>query len=501
MKKYIVHKLLAISLVSILIIYSIANYYSYITINRILDTKNAEQIALLENRLSSVVSISLWFLDYNQIQKAINAETNASLVSYIEVINTQDEKVASTTSIDLEQREEITIPLYYLGKTDKQIGRIIVKLDSSAKDMLAKDLIESFLVQLFFSMVIISFLLFSYCQKLITIPLGKLESAMNYIADGTADLSQRLQYQDKHNEISRVSANFNRIIEKIEDLMLTAKNKNVELSETIEKLNQMQDMLVESEKMASLGSLVAGVAHEVNTPIGIGITATSSLLDEILKLNEAMANKTLSSKMLTLSLSRIAKATQLTLDHLYRVSNLISSFKQVAVDQSIDDDREINLKQYIGEIYNSLQPRFKHSPIIFSLDAPEKIILTLNPGVLAQVLSNLIINAYIHAFEENQKGHINLSVKEEQDQIWISIKDDGKGMGEDALKNVFEPFYTTQRHKGGTGLGTNIVYNIINHKFGGTIHCESTLGEGSTFIFSIPKCEHSEKKPAHQAVI
>jgi methyl-accepting chemotaxis protein len=273
MKKYIVHKLLAISLFSILVIYSIANYYSYIRINRILDSTNAEQIALLENRLSSVVSMSLWFLDYNQIQKAINAETHASLVSYIEVIDTQDNKVANTTSVATQHSEETIIPLYYLGKTDKQIGRIIVKLDLSAKDKLVKDLIESFLVQLFFSMIIISFLLFSYCQKLITIPLGKLESAMNYIADGTADLSQRLQYVNNNNEISRVSANFNRIIEKIEDLMLTAKNKNIELSESIEKLNKMQDLLVESEKMASLGSLVAGVAHEVNTPVGLVITA------------------------------------------------------------------------------------------------------------------------------------------------------------------------------------------------------------------------------------
>jgi signal transduction histidine kinase len=429
----------------------------------------------------------MWSLDYESIQNTVTAEAKASFVNTIDVFDINKVKVASIAGSSSESLHEIIFPISYVDIESVEIGHIVVKIDTSSKEEILNDLIKSFLIQLFFSMSLISILLFSYCKKIITKPLKKLEASMEYIADDTADLTQRLSYVNNNDEISRVSSTFNKIIEKIEQLMLVGVKKNEELHETIDKLNKMQDMLVESEKTASLGSLVAGVAHEVNTPVGIGITATSSLVDEIDMLNRAIENKTLSSKKLTLGLEHLKTAAQLTLNHLHRVSKLISNFKQVAVDQSIDEERTINLKQYVGEIHTSLLPRFKNLPIEFIIQIDDEINLTLNAGLLAQVFSNLIINAYIHAFDEQEEGHIVAKAFVEKEQTVLSIEDNGKGMTESAIESVFEPFYTTKRNKGGTGLGSNIIFNIVNHKFGGTIVCKSTINVGTTFTFTIPK--------------
>jgi len=486
-KSYIVRKLLSISLLSIFVISSVANFYSYQKTNSIWESVIKEQTDLLKSRLTNVTSEPMWSMDYEAIQNTITAEAKASFVSTIDVFDINNVKIAAVAGNLSESLHEIVFPISYIDVESTEIGHIVVKIDMSSKEELLNDLIKSFLIQLFFSMSLISILLFNYCKKIITKPLKNLETSMKYIADDTADLSQRLSYINSNDEISRVSSTFNKIIEKIEQLMLVGIKKNEELHETIDKLNTMQDMLVESEKMASLGSLVAGVAHEVNTPVGIGITATSSLIDEIDILNRAIENKTLSSKKLTVGLEHLRTASQLTLNHLHRVSKLISNFKQVAVDQSIDEERKINLKQYVGEIHTSLLPRFKSLPIEFVIQIDDDINLTLNAGLLAQVFSNLIINAYIHAFEDGDKGHIIAKAFVEKEQTVISIEDNGKGMCESAIENVFEPFYTTKRNKGGTGLGSNIIFNIVNHKFGGTIICQSTINVGTTFTFTIPK--------------
>ncbi|MCJ8312956.1 MAG: HAMP domain-containing histidine kinase [Saccharospirillaceae bacterium] len=493
MKNSLVYKLLIISLVSIFIIYSIANFYSYLKINKLFTQLEQEQILILENRLTKVVPISLWYYDYDQIQEAIDSEIKSSLVSYIEVRDLDNTEIAKTTPTTADGLYNIQLPLFYKDKTDKKLGHVLIKIDTSSKNKLINELIEGFIVQLLITMLLISLLLYAYSRKFIVLPLEKLELSMKQIADDTADLTQRLEFSKNNTEISRVSSTFNRIIAKIENLMIASEKKNNELSAAIEELNRMQSMLIESEKMASLGSLVAGVAHEINTPVGIGITATSMLIDETTKIKASMENKTLSSSSLIDAFKNIEKAAELTLNHLFRVSSLISNFKQVAVDQSIDNEREICLKQYVDEIHSSLLPRFKTSAVKFTTDINENIFLKINAGQLAQVLTNLIINAYIHAFDEYEIDNREISIQASQNEIntIINIKDNGKGMDQKAVKTVFEPFYTTKRNKGGTGLGTHIVFNIVHHKFGGIVICESVVAVGTNFIITIPRVSNS----------
>ena len=435
------------SLLSIFIIYSIANFYSYIKINNLFTQLEQEQISILENRLTKVVPIALWYYEYDQIQEAINSEIKASLVSYIEVRDLDNTEIAKTAPTTADDLYDIQLPLFYKDKTDKKLGHVLIKIDTSSKNTLINKLIEGFIVQLLVTMLFIALFLYSYSRKFIVFPLEKLELSMKQIADDTADLTQRLEFNNNNTEISRVSSTFNSIIAKIEDLMITSKKKNNELSAVIKELNRMQSMLIESEKMASLGSLVAGVAHEINTPVGIGITATSMLIDETTKIKAAMENKTLSSSNLIDAFKNIDKAAELTLNHLFRVSSLISNFKQVAVDQSVDNEREICLSQYVDEIHSSLLPRFKTSAVKFTTEINGNILLKINAGQLAQVLTNLIINAYIHAFDDYEHDNKEISIHGSQDEIntIITIKDNGKGMDQKAVKTVFEPFYTTKK--------------------------------------------------------
>ncbi|OQW92164.1 MAG: hypothetical protein BWK79_15260, partial [Beggiatoa sp. IS2] len=262
--------------------------------------------------------------------------------------------------------------------------------------------------------------------------------------------------------------------------------KNTELASTLQQLKETQHQLVESEKMAALGNLVAGVAHEINTPVGIGVTAATQLDDLTIEFATLYKDGKMSRPDLEHYLNVAHQTSTLILKNLIRAAELTQSFKQVAVDQTSEQQRTLVLQQYINEVLVSLRPQLKNTGYQVTVNCEETITCTTYPGAFSQILTNLIMNSLQHGFQGRSEGQITLTVIPQASQVTLHYRDDGNGIAPDVIGKIFEPFFTTNRQSGGTGLGLHIVYNLVTHKLNGTIHCESELGKGVDFILTLP---------------
>ncbi len=273
-----------------------------------------------------------------------------------------------------------------------------------------------------------------------------------------------------------------RVLERTRQL----EHANQELKETLEQLTRTQRQLVESEKMASLGGLVAGVAHEINTPVGVGVTAASHLEARAKAALGAYQEGTLTRTGLEKFLALCDESTRMILVNLRRASELIRSFKQVAVDRSTEERRSFTLRDYLEEVLLSLKPQLKKSAVTVELACDPELTIDSYPGAFSQILTNLVMNALLHAFDPGQAGRLTIACGQEQGRLSLAFSDDGKGIAPEHLDKIFEPFYTTKRGRGGTGLGLHILYNIVTQQLAGTIRCESTLGQGTAFFLDMP---------------
>jgi len=260
---------------------------------------------------------------------------------------------------------------------------------------------------------------------------------------------------------------------------------NTELITTISNLKETQQQLVESEKMASLGALVAGVAHEINTPVGISLTGITYFQEMSAQINEQLSHHKLSQKSLTKYLTNAQEISLLVHNNLQRASELVSSFKQIAVDQSSEESRFINLKLYMDEILASLVPITAKTGIKIKVDCPSAINLKIAVGALSQIISNLIMNSLNHAYNTTPFGCINISFSLKNRLLNIVYSDDGIGIDENDLPKIFDPFFTTNRENGGNGLGLNIVFNIVTTTFHGSIDCKSKRNQGVQFDINL----------------
>lgn len=263
-------------------------------------------------------------------------------------------------------------------------------------------------------------------------------------------------------------------------------DRTQELSSALETLQSAQTSLVESEKMAALGALVAGVAHEINTPIGNTITVASTLADESEGFVDAVETGQLKRSTVNHYLDVVRRCTKLINSNLGRAGDLIQSFKQVAVDQSHRELRTFNLKGYMGEVVASLQPQARRSGLSLDLTGDDSIVLTQDPGVFAQVITNLVTNSIKHGYQPGEAGQLQIQIEQQDHEVLLTYRDDGCGIPIENLPKVYEPFFTTARNRGGTGLGLNIVYNIVTQSLKGTIKIDSQTGQGTTFTIALP---------------
>jgi len=261
---------------------------------------------------------------------------------------------------------------------------------------------------------------------------------------------------------------------------------NNELSKTLNNLEKTQDKLIESEKMASLGGLVAGVAHEINTPLGIALTGIT-YFDEIShNIHQIYETQEMTQEDFEKYLDDSKDISSQVLKNIQRASDLVQSFKQVSVDQTSEIKREFYVKDYINSIILSIHNQIKRTHITIENNIPSDVKINSYPGAFGQVITNLILNSLIHGYSNKDKGLISFSLKKEKNNILLHYKDNGKGIKESDLPHIFEPFFTTRRGIGGTGLGLNILYNIVKKQFGGEISCASKINEGVDFTIIIP---------------
>jgi signal transduction histidine kinase len=265
-----------------------------------------------------------------------------------------------------------------------------------------------------------------------------------------------------------------------------AEATNRELSQTLDYLQTTQGQLVEAEKMAALGGLVAGIAHEINTPLGIGVTAASLLADKTSDFQETYQNGQMKRSDLEKYLKTAGQSSQMILNNLHRAAELIHSFKQVAVDQSSEERRTFKVKDYLEEILLSLRPKLKRTQHVIDIHAPDDLVLDSYPGAFSQIVTNLVMNSLVHGYEPEDRGHLIFDLKQNDGHLIFEYSDDGKGIPPENLGKIFEPFFTTKRGQGGSGLGLHIVYNLVTQKLNGTIRCVSKAGQGTRFIIQTP---------------
>jgi signal transduction histidine kinase len=268
----------------------------------------------------------------------------------------------------------------------------------------------------------------------------------------------------------------------IEEVQLTAN----ELRTALEDLERARDRLVQSEKMAALGQLVAGVAHEINTPIGVALTAATHLGERTGEFRQIFAENKMKRSDLQGYMDLAQESAELLRYNIQRAARLIQSFKQVAVDQTSEQHRSFELRSYLEQLIASLAPEVRKAGQTLTLVCPEGIELNSYPGALAQVLSNLVANSIAHAYAHGVTGVIALAASEDGTNVVLTVTDNGRGIEPENLSKIYDPFFTTKRGSGGTGLGLHIVFNIVTETLGGSIDCRSTPGLGTTFTVTIP---------------
>lgn len=266
---------------------------------------------------------------------------------------------------------------------------------------------------------------------------------------------------------------------------------------TMENLRKTQNQMITSEKMASLGKLVAGIAHELNTPLGVALTAVSFLKDITVALTEDFSKGNLKKMDLTNYLTECQESASIILANVLNASRLVKSFKQVSADQSSDIRRCFKVKEYLDEILLTLLPLLKKTKHSILITCDEELEFYGSPGNFSLIVTNLIMNSLIHAYQPENKGNITIELKKIFDKNILIYTDDGKGMDATTKSKIFDPFFTTQSGQGGTGLGLYLVYNVVTLQLGGTVECITDLGKGTKFIIEIPKKSDDEKKTSY----
>lgn len=340
-------------------------------------------------------------------------------------------------------------------------------------------------------------------QRRVLRPIAKLSEAADELASGQLDKPLELGGED---EIARVGKAMERmrlaLLKAFHDLRGHASTledqvtqrtaqlteANVELTQAMANLKTAQRELVESEKLASLGRLVAGVAHELNTPLGNALTVVSALEDRWNKLDRMLTDNT---PMRRSQLEDLVKDTRRGQDILHRnvqkAADLVRDFKQVAIDQTSDTRRDFELATVVEDVLVMVEPSFKHTPFRVVTELQPELRMNSYPGALGQVLTNLLMNALVHAFEGAERGQVTVSCNRlDASQVELCVCDDGRGMDASIVRRIFDPFFTTKLGKGGSGLGMHIVHNIVTNVLGGQIEVISQPGEGTRMVMRLP---------------
>lgn len=314
-------------------------------------------------------------------------------------------------------------------------------------------------------------------------PISALQAYGAQIANGNLEQEPPYIYTQRSDEMGDLARSFVTITE-------VFKQKNAFLEEIVtsqyEEIQKQYHYILEKEKIASLGALVAGVAHEINTPLGVGVTAASYIETVLMQVQQAFSDKRLSESDFKNQMGVLLEASSLLQKNLKRAADLVQQFKSVATNQNSEHLGPVGLYTELNNVIASLKPSFKHRKIEIINEVEPELVMTSFVGALTQVFTNLIMNSMYHGFEENEEGIIRISASREGELVRLNYQDNGKGMTQDVLDHLFEPFFTTRRAQGNSGLGMYITHNLVTQSLNGTLQIISQVGQGVTFKIVLP---------------
>jgi signal transduction histidine kinase len=401
-----------------------------------------------------------------------------------------------------------------IERNGQTIGSVVVEMSTTGYrkklDVIVERFVRRTLLGLSGSLLLIALILHYRLAR----PVRQIADASARLAVGQLDEPMHIRRSD---ELGRVAQNLeatrlgllglisklelqnNELINANDQLESRVAERTQALQEAVQTLKRAQIEMVESEKLASLGRIVAGVAHELNTPIGNALTVASTLHDQLQPLNEEYTRGAVRKSTLAVALGRSTDGFAILLRSLEKAAAMIGNFKQVAVDQTSEQRRKFDLAEVTEDVLATLLPSFKKTPIRINMDLAPRIPCDSYPGPYGQVLTNLVMNALVHAFEGRSEGNVLVRVDcPRPGMARLQVLDDGIGMDEAIRRRIFDPFFTTRLGRGGSGLGMNIALSIVVRILQGTISVDSRPGDGSRFIVEFPcaPMDFQEERPA-----
>jgi signal transduction histidine kinase len=498
--------------VIITFVLAVSGTYSQYRLGNELEQRNSQLWQGVVTRLQISLPPALWDLDQMKVDSALEAEMLLPEVLGIRVF---DRNVGLFAGKVRDSNGQLIMPSaqFVIGGTSVErvltfrssqdtgtmikampVGRVVIhfsrdQIDAALRSELTRKLVEGLVLDLLLVGIL------SLSLRLVFEPLQQLRLALFDLATRKTDDVEELP-EKRHDEFGDVIRGFNRIQRKFKSIIeLTraaeeaAQRSGQETERAYQDLRKAQDSLLQAERLASLGSLVAGVAHEINTPVGITMTSASILREATEQVLLTMSTGVIKKSDILSYLETANESSRLIMSNSNRAAHLIQSFKQIAADQTSEVRRPFDLKEYLEEIILNLHPRLRQTQVQISIDCPDQLMLDSYPGVFAQIVTNLIINSLTHAFDVDikRREEIKITVKLDGDWIEVQFSDNGKGIPNEYISKIFEPFFTTRRNQGGTGLGLNIVFNLVVKQFGGTITAFSIVDQGAKFTMRFPR--------------
>lgn len=515
-------RLTLLFVVIVTLVLGISGTYAQYSLGHELEVANQRLREGVLTRLQTSLPSALWDLDKAKVDNIVAAEMLPPELVSIRVYDTSvglfsgklRSENGSVSSIENDLNVGGTPVVADLAYRDSGaagaslkpviVGRVVVNFSRAQIDAtLAAEVRRKVTEVLLLDLILVAALALSL--RIVFDPLKRLRDGLFDLATRGSDEVEELP-ENRQDELGEVIRGFNAIqrkiksnIQRIREAEDEARKSAQTTTKALDDLRRTQESLLQAERLASLGGLVAGVAHEINTPVGIALTSASVLLEATEKVHQAVDGGNVKKSDIMRYLETASESTRLIMNNAYRAAHLIHSFKQIAVDQVSEARRRFELRDYINEVVSSLQPKLKKTRIAVSISCPADVMLDSYPGALAQVITNLTLNCVEHAFNPDDEGQIRITVVQQADWIEMQVADDGKGIPPEMLDKVFDPFVTTRRGQGGTGLGLNIVFNLIVKQFCGTISVASKLGEGACFTLRIPCITPTEEQ--HHAAL
>lgn len=450
---------------------------------------------------------ALWHFDNKQIKVQGAGIQNLYYIGYVRISSDGKTFYKSGQLSNNLEKDHFIIPIQH---NKRVIGELEVGF---ARDTILQDIIHSAQQMIYMQILaglLLASLLFWRVHRIVTRHLIDLNRQLG--DKGRQHNHQHLSLQRRNvtDELSALVSSFNQLTDEINSELLSKETAQAQLAETnnlleqrveertqnlqdavdelhntLENLQNTQDQLIESEKLSSLGGMVAGVAHEINTPIGLCITTHSFVKDLLVDMHKKFEDGSISKSNFNEFMVSMTDSIDILSKNLERAAKLIKSFKHVSEDQTGEALRRFNLHEYLNEILSTLNPKLRTTRHSVAINCPNNIELEGLPGALSQVITNLIMNSLLHGFEGIEQGRITIEAELQKNKVVLLYTDDGIGLTKESQQKIFEPFYTTKRGYGGTGLGMHLVYNLVSQTLQGSIQLQQA-SQGCAFIITIP---------------